>query len=237
MAVPLTTAPGRARAVRAGVRIEVVTVAWMAVEAAVAIGAGVAARSALLTAFGFDSVIELASGGVLLWRLATEAGGGALRRVEAAERRAAWVVGVGLAVLCGYVVLAAFGELATRHRPDGSLVGIGLAVVAVVGMPLLARRKRAIAARLDSGALRGDAACSITCAWMAGALLVGLVLDAALGWWWADAVAALGLLYWLVPEARAALAGARRGNAGCGCGEDDGAGELGVAGGSGGRRG
>jgi divalent metal cation (Fe/Co/Zn/Cd) transporter len=84
-------------------------------------------------------------------------------------------------------------------------------------MPVLARRKRAIATRIDSAALRGDAACSITCAYMAGALLTGLVLTMAAGWWWADSVAALALLYWLGREAREVLAGALAGHGACSC--------------------
>lgn len=211
---------GRAAQVRAGVRIEVVTIAYMAVEAAVALGAGVLARSVLLTAFGLDSLIELVTGGVLLWRLLAEARGGALDGVERAERRAAWVTAVGLVLLCAYVVATAAAALALRAKPDPSLAGLALAVVAVVLMPLLAWRKRDIAARLDSAALRGDAACSLTCAAMAGALLVGLALNAAFGWWWADPLAALALLYWLGREARGAMAGARAGRAGCGCGDD-----------------
>lgn len=220
MAYSMGATDGRAGQVRAGVRIEVVTVAWMAVEAVVAIGAGVLARSVLLTAFGLDSVIELVTGGVLLWRLATEARGDSLERVERAEVRAAWVTGVGLALLCGYVVATSALSLLASNRAERSLVGIGLAVAALLGMPLLARRKRAIAARIGSAALRGDAACSITCAYMAGTLLIGLALNAALGWWWADSLAALALLYWLVPEAREALDGARRGRAACECGDD-----------------
>jgi divalent metal cation (Fe/Co/Zn/Cd) transporter len=86
-------------------------------------------------------------------------------------------------------------------------------------MPLLAWRKRTIAARLESAALRGDAACSMTCAYMAATLLVGLVLTAALGWWWADSMAALAFLYWLQGEAREALDRARAGRGGCGCGD------------------
>jgi divalent metal cation (Fe/Co/Zn/Cd) transporter len=213
----------RAAAVRAGVRVEMVTVAWMTVEAIVAIGAGVLARSVLLTAFGIDSVIELVSGGVLLWRLATEVQGRSLERVARAENRAAWMTGISLALLCVYVVVSALASLLTQTRPEASLVGIALALVAVVGMPVLAWRKRAIAARIGSVALRGDAACSITCAYMAGTLLVGLALNALFGWWWADSLAALGLLYWLGREAREALAGARAGRGGCGCcaaGED-----------------
>ncbi len=206
--------------IRAGVRVELVTVGWMILEAAVAIGAGVAAGSALLTAFGVDSVIELVSGGVLLWRLVTESRGAALARVERAERRAAWIVGIGLALLCIYVAASSGFELLTRSHPSPSPVGIGLAIAALVLMPWLAWRKRVIAAYIGSAALRGDAACSITCAYMAATLLIGLVLTAALGWWWADGVAALALLFWLVPEAREALEGARVGRAGCGCGDD-----------------
>ncbi len=218
--VPTSPAQSRATAVRAGVQIEQVTVVWMVIEAAIAISAGVIARSVLLTAFGIDSVIELVTGGVLLWRLTTEARGGSLERIEHAENRAAWVTGIGLVALCLYVVVSAVAGLLLHNRPDGSPVGIGLAVVAVVGMPFLARRKRTIAARINSAALRGDAACSITCAYMAATLLVGLVLTTALGWWWADSLAALGLIYWLQGEAREALEGARAGRGGCACGDD-----------------
>jgi divalent metal cation (Fe/Co/Zn/Cd) transporter len=210
----------RAAAVHAGVRIEQITIAWMVVEAIVAIGAGVLARSVLLTAFGIDSVIELIAGGVLLWRLATEARGGSLERVARAENRAAWVTGVALVLLCLYVVVSAAVALLTRTEPDRSYAGIAIAMAAIIGMPILARRKRAIATKLDSAALRGDAACSITCAYMAGALLVGLLLNATLGWWWADSLAALALLYWLSGEAREALAGARAGRGACACGDD-----------------
>jgi divalent metal cation (Fe/Co/Zn/Cd) transporter len=219
--LPTTPGPasGRAAAVRAGVQIEIVTVVWMTIEAVVAIAAGVLARSVLLTAFGIDSVIELITGGVLLWRLVTEARGGALARVERAENRAAWVTGIGLVLLCLYAVITGVTALLTRTEPDRSFAGIAIALVAVVGMPFLAHRKRAIAARIDSAALRGDAACSITCAYMAGTLLVGLVLNAAFGWWWADSLAALALLYWLQREAREALEGARAGRGGCSCGD------------------
>ncbi|HEV2403922.1 MAG TPA: cation transporter [Ktedonobacterales bacterium] len=215
------TSDERDRQVRAGVRIEIVTLIWMTVEAAVGIGAGVVARSVLLTAFGLDSVIELVTGGALLWRLATEARGGSLARVEWAERRAAWIAGIGLALLCAYVVVLSALSLLTRVRADASPVGIALAAVALAGMPLLARRKRRIAAAIESPALRGDAACSITCAYMAGALLLGLLARALFGWWWADSLAALALLIWLVPETREALDGARSGRAACACGDDD----------------
>lgn len=218
---PANVAAQRNRLVKAGIQIELATVVWMLIEAAIAISAGIVARSVLLTAFGLDSVIELVTGGVLLWRLITEARGSALDRVERAERLAAWVVGVALILLCAYIVLTSALGLLTHTRAESSEIGIGLALVAVVFMPVLAWRKRGIAALLGSAALRGDAACSITCAYMAGALLAGLLLNALFGWWWADSLAALGLLYWLIPEAREALEGARAGRAACACGDDD----------------
>jgi len=211
----------RRRTIWAGVRIELVSNGWMMIEAVVAITAGVLARSVLLTAFGLDSVLELVTGGVLLWRLLVEARGGSLARVERAENRAAWITGIGLTLLGVYVAALAILELATRAHTESSPVGVELAVVALILMPLLAWRKRRLAAWLGSAALRGDAACSITCAYMAAALLVGLALNALLGWWWADALAALTLLIWLVPEAREALAGARAGRGACACGDDN----------------
>src|SRR5581483_3130505 len=130
---------------RAGVRVEQVTVAWMVVEAVLSISAGLAAGSLLLTAFGLDSVIELVTGGALLWRLVAEARGGGLERAERAENRAAWVTGVALGLLCVYVVTSAALGLLGQREPETSYVGIAVAVAALVGMPVLARRKRAIA--------------------------------------------------------------------------------------------
>jgi divalent metal cation (Fe/Co/Zn/Cd) transporter len=204
-------------AVRAGVCVEQITIGWMVVEAAVAIGAGVLAHSLLLTTFGLDSIIELVAGGVLFWRLLAEARGGNLERVERAENRAAWITGISLVLLCLYVVAGAIVALVTHTAPDRSYAGIAIALVAIAGMPLLARRKRTIARQIDSAALRADAACSITCAYMAATLLVGLLVTATFGWWWADSIAALALLYWLGREAHEALEGARAGRGGCSC--------------------
>jgi divalent metal cation (Fe/Co/Zn/Cd) transporter len=207
----------RARAVRAGIQAEVLTVGWMFVEAAVAIGAGVGSRSLLLVAFGVDSVIELVSGFVLLWRLSMEASGQPLDRVERAERMAAWAVGIALTLLSIYIMMSAGRGLLVGARPDESPAGIGLAVAALFIMPVLARTKRRIAGQLNSASLRGDAACSMTCAAMASAMLIGLLLNAVLHWWWAEYLASLALLYWLVPEARATLYAASQGNGSCVC--------------------
>jgi divalent metal cation (Fe/Co/Zn/Cd) transporter len=123
-------------------------------------GAGIAAASLLLVAFGLDSVIEFVSGAILLWRLAVEARGGNAARVEDAERLAAWVVAVSLALLCGYVLGPAIYGFATQAKPDSSSVGIAVSAAAVLVMPSLGLTKRRLAAQRDSGALRGDAASS-----------------------------------------------------------------------------
>lgn len=210
----------RAASLQAGVRIEYLTIGWMLLEAVLSIGAGVIAHSLLLVAFGLDSVIELISGSILLWRLTVQARGASLEQVERAERRAAWVVAFALWGLILYVVGSAGLHLFTQAKPEVSLVGLVVAAIAVIGMPLLAWRKRQIATSLDSAALRGDAACSMTCAVMAATLFVGLAVTALFGWWWADSVAALAFLIWLVPEAREAWEGARAGKAACDCGDE-----------------
>ena len=207
----MTAEAARAADVRTGVRLEVFTVVWMVIEAAVSLGAGIVAGSILLTAFGIDSVIELISGSILLWRLSTEANGGDAERVEWAEQKAAWVVAITLALLCLYVLVSAIYGLATQSKPESSPVGIGISLAAVLVMPYLAFSKRRIARRIGSDALRGDAAESLTCGYMAGTVLVGLLLNAVFHWWWAEDLAALGFLFWLLGETREALEEAREG--------------------------
>jgi len=219
-AATTSTSMAREAGVRAGVRVEIITVVWMVFEAVIAIGAGVLSHSVLLVAFGLDSVIEIVSGGALLWRLTTEAHHRSMERVERAEIRAAWITGSSLALLCVYIVSTSVVSLASGSRAEGSPVGIGISVAALCIMPWLVWRKRALADNIDSAALRGDAACSLTCAYMAGALLVGVALNTLSGLWWADSVVALMLLVWIVPEAREAFEGARAGRGGCGCGDD-----------------
>src|SRR5882762_3791710 len=114
----------RAVHVHAGVRIEIFTMIWMMVEAVVSIGEDIVAGSVLLTAFGLDSVIELVSAGVLLWRLSLEAREGDTERVEHAEHQAAWIVGIALALLCVYVLATSAYGLFTHVQPEISLVGI-----------------------------------------------------------------------------------------------------------------
>jgi divalent metal cation (Fe/Co/Zn/Cd) transporter len=211
----------RTGAARQGVHIEALTIAWMVVEAVVSVGAGIAAHSLLLVAFGLDSGIELVSGSILLWRLSLEAGHHPLDQIEQAERRAAWVVAIALSALCLYIVATATLELLTHQAAETSVPGLIIAGLAVVGMPLLAWRKRHLAGLLDSTALRGDAACSLTCAYLAGTLFIGLLLSGLLHWWWADSLVALAFLWFLIPETREAWQGVRQGTTACTCGDGD----------------
>lgn len=203
----------RATAIRRGVRLETFTVAWMAVEAVLAIGAGIAARSVLLTAFGADSLIELLSGATLLWRLRVEAAGGSHARVDAVEKRAVWISAVLLILLCTYVALTSIAGFVLRIQPERSWLGVAVSAAAVVVMPWLAARKRAANRTIQSAALRADIAESATCAYLAGVTLIGAAINAITGLWWVEYLAAVILLRWLIPEAREALEAARSGKA------------------------
>lgn len=199
----------RRAAVRVGVRLEVVTVVWMAFEAVLAIGAGIAARSVLLTAFGFDSVIELLSGVTLLWRLSSEARGSGAPGVEGIERRAVRISAALLVLLCTFLVFVGLGGLVARLHPAGSALGVAVSAAAVLVMPMLAWRKRRANLVIGSAALRADIAETVTCAWMAAATLAGAGLNLVAGWWWAEYVAALALLVFIVMETREAIEAAR----------------------------
>jgi divalent metal cation (Fe/Co/Zn/Cd) transporter len=199
----------RGEAVRAGVRLEILTVAWMGAEAVLAIGAGLAARSVLLTAFGFDSLIELLSGVTLLWRLSSEASGSSSPRLESVERRATVISAALLLLLSAYLVLVGLGGLVARLHPEGSALGVAVAAAAVLVMPVLAWRKRRVNAVLASAALRADIAETIACAYMAAATLAGAGLNLAFGWWWAEYAAALALLAFVLMEAKEAVETAR----------------------------
>ena len=212
--------PTRRGDVAQGIWIEVATIVWMTVEAGIALTVSFATRSVSLRGFGLDSIIELIAGGILLWRLLVEQQGGVVARVEQAERRASWVTAVSLLALAAYLIGASATALLTQSRPEASWWGMGLAVAAAIIMPLLWQGKLRIAKRMGSAALKADAACSVTCAYMSLALLVGLLLNRLLGWWWADPLAALALVYFLVQEGREALHEARTGEM-CTCGEDD----------------
>lgn len=188
--------------IRAAFRIEWLTIGWMSVELVVGVVTALASGSPALMAFGLDSAIEILSAVVLLWRIRIEANGAADDRVEEVERRSSGIVGALLLLLAVYVVISSGLALRGGARPGESLAGMVLAAAALVVMPLLIRRKRAIATRIGSAALRADAACGTVCAYMALVLLAGLLLRGAFGWWWADPIAALGIVWFIVREAR-----------------------------------
>ncbi len=217
VAQPTSTRKGD---IRQGIWIETATIVWMVIEASVALSVGFATRSVSLQGFGMDSIVELIAGSILLWRLLVEQRGGSVEQVEQAEHRAAWVTAISLFVLAVYIVGDSALTLLTRTKPEASWWGTGLAVAAAIIMPLLWQGKLHIARRIGSVALRADAACSVTCAYMSLTLLVGLLLNRFFGWWWADPLAALLLVYFLVQEGREALHEARTGET-CSCGDDD----------------
>ena len=191
----------RAAAAQAGRRLEYFTLGWNVIEAVVAVGAGVVAGSIALVGFGVDSVIESVSGAVLVWRLQSHL------EDEKREQQALRLVGGSFLLLAAYVGVDAAKTLLQREPPHASLVGIGLAIASLVIMPLLARAKRRVAARLASRALHADSRQTDLCAWLSAILLGGLGLNAVFGWWWADPAAALLMVPIIAREGVEALRG------------------------------
>jgi divalent metal cation (Fe/Co/Zn/Cd) transporter len=202
----LSQVPERTVLIQQAFRLEWLTVAWMVIEALVAIESGVIAGSLTLTAFGLDSVIELISAGVLIWRLNEE-----LRRGEEfsrhAERIAGRIGGALLFVLAAYIVLGAAWSVWTHHGGEFSVPGFIVATVAMPIMYVLARRKVDVARRLGSRAMRADAIESMTCGWLSLVVVVGLVANLLLAAWWIDAVTSLGIVWFVIKEAREAWSG------------------------------
>ena len=201
----------RADDVRLALLLTYITLGWMTIEGAASLLLGWASKSLLLVAFGIDSVIELFSAAVLLWRLRVESSGTATtEQVNLVERRAARLVGYSLYALVFYVVLnSGYGLFVAKRITDTheSVWGILIGLVAKIGMPILAAYKLKVTARLNSRALRADAIESITCGYLSIVLIVGLAATRILGWWWLDSVAALALIPFLIKEARAAISG------------------------------
>jgi divalent metal cation (Fe/Co/Zn/Cd) transporter len=181
-------------------RLEWITLGWMLIEAAVAIGSGIIAHSLTLIAFGADSIIELVSAGVLIRRLVIEIGRGEAIAAEF-ERRAARIGSVLLFALSGYVVVAAAWSLWTRTGQEFSIIGLVLALVAIPLMFGLARAKAHIADRIGSRALRADAAEAIACGYLSAVVVVGLIAQGLTGAWWIDGLSALALTPFLFREA------------------------------------
>ncbi len=203
--------PERKADVQVALWLTYITIGWMTIEGAASLLLGWASKSLLLEAFGIDSIVELFSASILLWRLKVEASGLADEtRVEVVERRAARWVGYSLYALVVYVLFNSFVGLFVAERVTDtheSVWGIIIGLIAKVGMPILAGYKLRVAARLNSRALRADAMEAITCGYLSIVLIVGLAATRVLGWWWLDSVAALVLIPFLIKEGRAAIRG------------------------------
>lgn len=183
----------RQQLVRRGVWLAWFTIAWNAIEGIAAVAAGIAARSIALVGFGVDSYVEVFAGSVILWRLAKERHG--QRLSEAAEARAVRLIAVTFLVLAVGVGVESVRKLAVGAKPDESFFGIGLAAVSLMVMPLLARAKRQVGTQMGSRAVTADATETMLCVWLSAILLAGLGLNAVSGWWWADPLAGLGVVY------------------------------------------
>jgi divalent metal cation (Fe/Co/Zn/Cd) transporter len=175
---------------RRGRLLQYVTIAWNCAECLVALAAGFVAGSIALVGFGFDSAIEVTSSVAALWRLRRDSD-----EVEraSAEQRTMRIIGFCFLLLAAYICYEAIDALVESKSPDHSTIGIGLATLSLIVMPTLAHFKRRIASKLTSGALEAEARQTEICAWLSAVLLAGLGLNAWLGWWWADPVAALGM--------------------------------------------
>jgi divalent metal cation (Fe/Co/Zn/Cd) transporter len=180
----------RAGSVGRGLRLEYFSLTWNVLETIVGMAAGVAAGSVALIGFALDSVIESSSAGILIWRLRRERTGS---DVETIEKRAVRLVAAAFWVLAAYIATKAVFDLVREVHPEESVLGIGLAIVSLIVMPLLAARKRAVARELDSRAMHADSSQTTLCTYISGVLLFGLLANAWLGWWWADPVAGLGI--------------------------------------------
>ena len=187
---------------RYGRRLQYLTIAWNSAECLISIGAGVVAGSIALVGFGFDSAIEVASSLAALWRLARDEDETARER---AERRTLRVIGLCFVALAIYVAVDAIKALISREAPAASAVGITIAALSLIVMPVLAHLKRRVATKLNSGALEGETRQTALCAFLSAILLAGLGLNAWLGWWWADPLAGLTMVPLIAKEGIEAL--------------------------------
>lgn len=196
---PRKAASSRARLIRRARLLAWVGLGWHGIEAAIAITAGAVAGSVALVAFGADSLIELAAGLVVLWRLAGS------RAIT--ERRAQQMIAVSFYLLSAYVAVEAIHSLAAEDHPAVSWVGIGLSALTLATMPALANAKARVADELGSSATKSESRQTVLCAYLSAGLLVGLSLNALLGWWWADPMTALGIAAVALKEGRDAWRG------------------------------
>ena len=184
-----------------GRRLAYFTIAWNCLEGLVSVAAGGFAGSISLVGFGIDSFIEVASGSAVLWRFSGGAAG--VHREKSALR----FIGLCFLALAAYLAYESVQDLSRREPPKRSIPGIAIACASLIAMPLLSRAKKRVGAQLDSRAMRADAVQTDFCVWLSAILLGGLLLNALLGWWWADPVAALLMVPLIAREGIESLRG------------------------------
>jgi divalent metal cation (Fe/Co/Zn/Cd) transporter len=180
----------RTALVQRGLALNYLTIGYNVLEAIVALGAGFVAGSVALVGFGLDSVIEVTASGAAQWRLRADLDAARRERVERTTLR---IIGWSFLALAAYVVYDSANALLRREPPERSVVGLVLLALSAVVMPVLARAKRRVARAMTSRALEADAMQTSLCAYLSVIALAGVALNAALGWWWADPVAAFAM--------------------------------------------
>lgn len=205
MTATSATRSRREALVRRALLLAVFTVCWNVVEGVVALTAAALSGSRALAGFGLDSFVESLSAGVLIWRLRVEQRDP--ERVEQVERRAVRLIGLAFLALGILVGMEAVRSLVARDRPDPSAIGIALTTVSLVVMPILARAKRRVGVEMGARSVEADSNQTWACFALSAVVAVGLVANAALGWWWADPIAALAVVGFLVREGVEVLRG------------------------------
>lgn len=179
-------------------------IVYNVIEAVASVTFGIRAESIALVGFGLDSIIEVSSAAILVWRLSHK---GTLEEESKKDKKALFLVGISFFLLAAYVGYESIMKLWHGEKPEASLAGVIIATLSILIMPSLGLAKRKIARQIGSKALEADAMETIICSYLSGVLLVGLALNWLFGWWWADPVAGLAMIYFLVKEGREAISG------------------------------
>jgi divalent metal cation (Fe/Co/Zn/Cd) transporter len=196
-------AASRQTLIRRALWLAAFTVIWNIAEGIIAIVAAARADSRALIGFGVDSFVESASASVLIWRLRIEQR--SPERADQVEQRALRIIGVTFLLLAGVVGVESVRSVVAGEQPDASALGIALTMVSLIVMPVLARAKRRVGRDLGARSVEADSRQTQACVYLSAVVLLGLALNAGFGWWWADPVAALAVVVFLVQEGRAAL--------------------------------
>ena len=194
----------RTHLIQRGERLEYFTILWNSLEGLLSVGAGIAAGSIALVGFGLDSFIEVVSGSALLWRMKSD---GDAKQRERSERLSLKIVGFCFLSLAIYVAVDSAISLFHRRGPERSVLGIAVGIASLVVMPLLARAKRSVGTAMGSAAMIADSQQTQLCTYLSAILIGGLLLNAVMGWWWADSVAGLAMVPIIFNEGLEAVEG------------------------------